>query len=132
MAQQTIIHAECDPDIRVIVELALRLNEAFDVCSASSGQAALTMLINGICPKPDLLLLENALGDMDGTELADRVRLMPGFEALPVIFLTTLAREADQLSLMNTNAIGILTKPFDPIALASNIRRLLESARRLG
>lgn len=123
----TVLHIEDDPDIRVIVEIALSLDPGILVHSVADGAAALAMIAANAAFTPDLLLSDYLLPDMDGTALADRLKAIARVAATPLVFLTALAGQADQDRLRAAGAAGVVTKPFDPIGLSAELRRILQA-----
>jgi DNA-binding response OmpR family regulator len=88
----------------------------FDVEIASNGTSALTATIQ---TKPDVILLDVTLPDIDG------FALLPQLQSLtesPVIFLTACSRNADRDRGIELGAAGYLTKPFDMEDLVRRLR----------
>lgn len=119
-----ILHVEDDPDIRLVAGMALALDPAMAVTSVDSGIAALRLLADGAY-RPDLLLLDVMMPDMDGMRLVAEARRMPGFEDVPAIFLTARSRPGDIALYRAAGSLGLIIKPFDPVTLAQQIRALL-------
>jgi CheY-like chemotaxis protein len=75
---------------------------------------------------PDLILIDNSLPDMDGIELARVIREQhPGLHER-LAFFTAAVRDQDVERFLEAGARGIIRKPFDPLTLGSDVRRLLE------
>ncbi|MGE9295365.1 MAG: response regulator [Puniceicoccales bacterium] len=77
--------------------------------------------------RPDLALLDYDLPDIKGIELMKAIRALPGNESLPVLIFT--ARTSSELLpiLKDSDASGILSKPFSPTNLIREIERLTSS-----
>jgi two-component system, OmpR family, response regulator len=123
-----ILYVDDDADIRHIVTLALSLDRAIRLRVAASGEAALALLDGGEIP--DVALLDVMMPGMTGPELHDRLRARADTAALPVIFMTAKASDGDRASYRTRGAIGTITKPFDPMRLAGEVRALVAGSRR--
>lgn len=115
---------EDDPDIGAIATLSLQLDPDLVVVAVPNGQAALDRL--GETPRPDLILIDSHLPDMDGVTLSRLIseRLTA---PIPIAFLTAAVRAVDRERYASTGAIGVIAKPFDPMSLAREVRGLLEA-----
>ncbi|MGH3649951.1 MAG: response regulator transcription factor [Acidimicrobiia bacterium] len=120
MAQIVLI--EDDLDIRRLVAGALA-SEAHDVESASRALEGLELAVKG---RPDLVILDLGLPDVDGTEL---LRMIRAVSQVPVIVIT--ARGADDLvaATLDSGADDYLVKPFSMVQLQARVRAVLR--RRL-
>jgi two-component system, OmpR family, response regulator len=74
---------------------------------------------------PDVVLLDVMMPGLDGPSTLARLREDPATSAIPVVFLTAkaIATEVDRLK--SLGAAGVLTKPFDPMTLARELRAVL-------
>jgi two-component system KDP operon response regulator KdpE len=93
--------------------------EGFIVLEASSGNEALHLLA---LERPDLLLLDLGLPDMDGVEVTRRLR---EWSQVPIIILSVREQEADKIAALDAGADDYLTKPFGVGELLARIRTLL-------
>ncbi|TNF26950.1 MAG: response regulator [Deltaproteobacteria bacterium] len=115
-----------DPDIRFIAEMSLGRIGGWEVTSAISGADALARLEAGL--RPDVVLLDVSMPELDGYAVMERLRALPGCEALPVIFLTGKTREHEQERCLSLGARGLIDKPFDPMTLPALVREILGDA----
>jgi two-component system, OmpR family, response regulator len=77
-------------------------------------------------PKPpDVILLDAMMPDMNGQTTLAEIRKLPGYSAVPVIFMTARARQADVDAYRQAGAVGVIVKPFDPLTLARQVRGLV-------
>jgi len=95
----------------------------FRVLTASDGQSA---LITARREKPDLIILDLMLPVIDGREVCRILRRESG---VPIIMLTALSEEIDQVTGLEIGADDYITKPFSPRALVARTRALLRRTR---
>jgi CheY-like chemotaxis protein len=111
--------------IRLLCRVNLRL-EGMDTIEAGDGAEALKLARR---ERPDLVLLDVMMPQLDGWHVANELSRDPATRGLPVVFLSARAEPADYLHGYELGAVGYVTKPFDPTALGSIINEVLE---RLG
>lgn len=117
-----ILHVEDDADIREIAMMALELSGGFDVLQCNNGPECLQALEHF---KPDIFLFDVMMPGMDGIQLLEKVRSTHGFRDTPTIFMTARVQVSERQSLLDAGAVGIISKPFDPIQLGPEILRLI-------
>lgn len=125
MTRLSVLYVDDDPDIRLIVEMSLKLDPQIDVYVAGSAPAAVAML--GAGPLPDTVLVDVMMPGTDGLALLDQLRACAATAALPVVFLTARARARDISSYHERGAAGVIVKPFDPLTLAAQLRDILRA-----
>ena len=113
-----ILFVEDDPDIHAIVEFALAKAGGLSVVACRTGLEALQAVQRF---RPDLVLLDVMLPELDGPGTLEALRRIPGHESTPVVFLTALAKEREFEEYRALGAIGVISKPFDPTALAETL-----------
>ena len=112
--KDTILTVEDDRDILEVVTIMLG-REGFKVLKATNGKEA----IEGVSKKPDLIILDVMLPDMDGFTVCRRIRE----ESLaPVLFLTAKAGVQDKTEGLEAGGDDYLVKPFDFEELLARIR----------
>ena len=117
-----ILYVEDDPDIRSIAELSLRDVGGFEVCLCESGSEALKLIADF---EPDLVLLDVMMPGMDGPQTLKALQQRPEGLNIPVIFMTARLQPSEIEEYRLLGAIGVIPKPFDPMTLADDIRRLV-------
>lgn len=95
----------------------------FRVATAADGQSALTVARR---EKPDLIILDLMLPVLDGREVCKALRRESD---IPIIMLTALAEEVDQVTGLEIGADDYITKPFSPRALVARVRALLRRTK---
>jgi CheY-like chemotaxis protein len=113
-----ILHVDDDEDIRVIVKMALELVGQFEVDQYSSGPDAIA---SAEAFKPQMFLLDVMMPEMTGEETWQRLRMIPGMNDIPAIFLTAKAETAFADRLLEQGCLAVITKPFDPVDLCAKI-----------
>lgn len=124
---ETILYVEDEPDIRAIAELALETVGDFTLLSCESGRQALATAEQ---QRPDLILLDVMMPDMDGPEVLQKLRGLPGFEAIPAVFMTAKVQPGEVAEYLDMGAIDVIAKPFDPLTLASQIQEIWNRIQR--
>ncbi len=113
-----LLCADDEPDIRTILELALGLEPSIHADVLASGTELLARVKD---IKPDAILLDAMMPDLDGYETCRRLKADPETAAIPVVFLTARAQRGEQDTAIEVGAIACLTKPFDPLTLAGEL-----------
>jgi len=104
--------------------LSLGILGGIEVVEAESGQDGINKAAS---EKPDVILLDMMMPEMDGPSTLIALRNNLDTNMIPVIFLTARAMTSEMEKLKLMGAKGILTKPFDPTALASQVKAILEA-----
>jgi len=112
-----------EDDIRRIARLSLAGVGGMEVVEAGSGADGVR---KAAAEKPDAVLLDMMMPVMDGPATLAALRGDPRTAAIPVVFLTAQALSAEVERLKALGARGVLTKPFDPMRLSSELCALLE------
>lgn len=123
-ALQRILYVEDEVDIRTVAKLALEAVGGFEVVVAASGDEALICVRDFV---PDLLLLDVMMPGMDGPATLHALRALSETESVPAIFMTARALPGELAALKAEGALGVITKPFDPMALADQLRAFWEA-----
>jgi len=97
----------------------------YSVCCAHDGAAGVTMAIS---ERPDLILMDVALGEMDGWEATLLIKADPATSAIPVIALTAHALASDRDKSVEVGCSDFDTKPVDMQRLLGKMRALLATA----
>ncbi len=74
--------------------------------------------------KPDLILLDIAMPEIDGYEVCRNLKNSPETKGIPVVMITALALQQDKKTALEAGADGFILKPFDPRLVISEIERL--------
>lgn len=122
-----ILLVDDDDDIREVVRISLEAVGGWQVSSASSG---IEGIAKAIAERPDAILLDVMMPGIDGPATFKRLQHDPATRNIPVILLTAKARSADLQCFETLGVAGVLTKPFDPMALSDQVMAILATAAR--
>ena len=79
---------------------------------------------------PDLVLLDVMMPGMDGPETLRRLRELPSVARTPVVFMTAKVQSRDLERYHELGAAEVIFKPFDPMTLSDQVRRIWHECRR--
>jgi CheY-like chemotaxis protein len=119
-----ILYVEDQPDIRLVAKMALEAVGGFTVIACASGQEALNSAPTAMA---DLLLLDVMMPGMDGPSTLKALRELPATAHTPVIFMTAKVQAAEVAQYLGLGALQVIPKPFDPMELSAQIRRIWET-----
>ena len=111
----TIIVVEDEAQIRRFLRTTL-VSEGYQVVEAETGKQGLA---EAATRKPDLVILDLGLPDMDGVEVVRGIR---AWSSVPVIILSARSQESDKISALDAGADDYLVKPFGVGELLARIR----------
>jgi len=117
----TILYVEDNSDNRTLVRRIL-LSEDYKLVEATNALEALELLKN---TKPDLILMDINMPDMDGYTLTAKIKAMSGFEHTPILALTANVMRGDREKTLEAGCDGYIQKPIDIDQLTSEIERFL-------
>jgi len=113
-----ILVVDDEPAIRRFLRAALA-DDQFVLVEAENGHAALAAAVTS---KPNVILLDLGLPDLDGVEVISRIRQ---WSQVPIIVLSVRDRETDKVRALDSGADDYLTKPFGVGELLARIRVML-------
>ena len=122
----SIVHVEDDQDIREIVSMALEFASDYELIQFNDGDHCLAEIGDHV---PDLFLLDVMMPGMDGMRLLANLRQQQQHTSVPAIFMTARVQSSEIQPLLDAGAIGVIPKPFDPLTLAPEITKLLNSEK---
>jgi two-component system KDP operon response regulator KdpE len=114
----SILVIEDDAPLRRALRTSLRAR-TFEVIECASGEDAIVLVADR---RPDVVLLDLGLPDIDGIEALRRMR---SFSDVPVVVLTARDRQADKIAALDAGADDYVTKPFDIEELLARVRAVL-------
>jgi two-component system cell cycle response regulator len=111
-----------DNPLNVKLLAAKLANEYYIVSSAATGTEALDKVMR---EKPDIVLLDVMMPEIDGFETCRRIKTDPATAHIPVVMVTALSDVADRVKGLEAGADDFLTKPINDLALMARVRSLL-------
>ncbi|MFN7155541.1 MAG: two-component system response regulator [Acidovorax sp.] len=121
----TVLVVDDTPDNLSLMSDLLRSD--YKVKLAPSGERALQIVAGE--SKPDLILLDIMMPDMDGYEVLRRLQFNPDTEDIPVIFLTAMSAAEDESIGLELGAVDYITKPINPAIVMARVRNHLQLKR---
>lgn len=113
-----VLVVDDDDDVRLIAQLSLARVAGWEVTTAAGGEEALELLRT---VRPDAVVMDVMMPGLDGPATFARLQDDPELASIPVVMLTAKARPADRVALEQLGVAGVLTKPFDPMTLATQV-----------
>ncbi len=123
--RRRVLYVDDEPDIRELVTIALQFDDDLEVRTCCSGAEALGMVEEF---RPDIVLLDVMMPELDGPGTLARLRLMPGCAGTPVVFFTAKVLPGEIDRFKQLGATAVLAKPFDPLTLAQQVRQMLDAS----
>ena len=115
---QTVLVVEDEASIASFVSLYLK-NAGYTVRTVGTGKDALAQVEAG---RPDLIVLDLMLPDVDGIEVCQRIRQS---SEVPILMLTARDEDVDKIIGLEVGADDYLTKPFNPRELVARVKSIL-------
>ena len=122
-----ILLVEDEPSIQTVGRMTLELIGGFEVEVADCGQDALVKVRSF---KPQLILLDVMMPDMDGPTTFVELQKMPDFCHIPVIFMTAKVQPREVAEYLALGALGVFPKPYDPATMPMMINDLWAKRNR--
>jgi DNA-binding response OmpR family regulator len=121
-----ILVVDEEPDVRKLVAMSLQIQQpGWEVVGAEDGSQALEMVER---ERPDVVLLDIGLPEMNGFEVLQAIRL---FSDVPVIMLTVRDDELSKVQGLELGADDYVTKPFSHLELLARVRAVLRRTQTL-
>ena len=121
MKKIKILLVDDEPDILEFLSYNL-IKEGYEVFTASDGAEGIK---KAKIEKPDLILLDIMMPEMDGIEACTEIRKVDSLKNILIVFLTARTEEFSQLAGYDAGADDYITKPVKPKVLISKIKALL-------
>jgi two-component system OmpR family response regulator len=120
----TLRHLLCiddEEDILQVAKLSLEMVGGFQVsiCRGSKDAVGEASRL-----QPDMILLDVMMPERDGPATLEALRANPATAAIPVVFMTAKVQPAEVTHYLGLGAVGVVSKPFDPMTLPDQIKAL--------
>lgn len=122
MSQKHILLIDDEEYIRTVVKTCLVNLGGWAVSMAESGQKGLLIAKQ---EHPDAILLDYMMPGMDGIMLLRELRKDATLQSIPVVMLTARAQPSDQLEYAELDVLGVISKPFEPLNLSTQVANML-------
>src|SRR5574344_1182251 len=116
-----IIYAEDEPDLQTVVEMTVQAMSDFEMKICDNGKILLECVEEY---SPDLIMLDVMMPELDGPSTFNKLKEMEKLKNVPVIFMTAKAQVHEVEHFKSLGAIGVITKPFDPMTLCEEIQNI--------
>ncbi len=126
MAVHQILIVDDDVEALRLVGLMLE-RKGYEILAAASGHQALEKAME---TKPELIILDVMMPDMDGYQVASKLRRHPTTESIPILMFTAKTAVNDKIAGFQAGADDYLTKPIHPAELITRIEALLQRKTR--
>jgi two-component system KDP operon response regulator KdpE len=124
MSNERVLVVDDEQAIRRFLRVTLT-SQIYTVIEAASGQEALSIAAT---QKPDIIILDLGLPDIDGVEVT---RMLREWTQIPIIILSVRRSESDKIAALDAGADDYLTKPFGVGELLARLRASLRRAARI-
>lgn len=118
-----VLYIEDNPGNRMLVRRILMV-EDYDVFEAEDGPTGIEVALR---EKPDLILMDMNLPDLDGYEMTRRMRALPALANVPIIAMTANVMQGDREKSLAAGCNGYIPKPIDVDELPLQIARFLKA-----
>ena len=119
---KTVLVVDDSPTMRQMVAFTLT-NAGYQVVEAGNGKEAVGKVNGGA--KPDLVVTDLNMPEMDGITLIKEIRKMPALKFSPILMLTTEASDDKKKAGQAAGATGWIVKPFNPEQMMAVIKKVL-------
>ena len=123
MAQKRVLIIDDEDGIREVARISLQLMGGWEVLTSSSGSEGLTIAMG---QQLDAILLDLMMPDMDGLATFKKLQGEEATRSIPVILLTGKEGSAGHHDFEGLGVQGVITKPFDPLTLPSDVSQVLD------
>lgn len=125
---EKIVVIEDETDILEVIAYNLK-REGYDVVTSTSGEDGLEKIEK---TKPNLVVLDLMLPEVDGIELCRKLKSDPVTQGIPVIMVTAKGEESDVVLGLGVGADDYVTKPFSPRELTARVKAVLRRSKARG
>lgn len=121
---QKVLLIDDDQHVRLVAQIGLEDVGGWEVIQATNGQEGINKAAEH---EPDVILCDVMMPILDGPSTLAKLRENPKLQKTPVIFLTAKVQTDELAHFLTLGAKGVIMKPFDPLTLAEQVRKLLEA-----
>ncbi|MEO1519639.1 MAG: response regulator [Cyanobacteria bacterium J06633_2] len=122
MNLKRLLIVDDEESIQKVVRLSLKMEAGWETIGASSGKEGIRQ---AELHQPDAILLDVMMPEIDGITTFGQLHQNPKTQQTPVILLTAKTQTSEKRLFQKLGVAGVITKPFNPLTLASQIAELL-------
>ena len=105
-----------------LISLVLK-KHGYEPIQAFSGEEGVE---KAIAERPDLILMDIQLPDINGMEAVKRIRMVDDMQEIPIIAITSYAMSGDREKILNVGCNGYFEKPIDPLTIVEKIEKIVK------
>lgn len=121
-----VLLVDDEDDIRKIAHLSLTAVGKFQAVLAANATDGIALART---EKPDLILMDMMMPGMDGLSALAQLKADAELSSIPVIFMTAKVQRSEVDHYLSVGALGVIQKPFNPMTLPVQIRKILDTKR---
>lgn len=118
---ERLTYVDDEPDIRAIARFVLEELGDYKVDFCASGEEAIE---RAPLFKPDLILLDVMMPELDGIETFKELSAMPQLTSTPIVFMTAKTMQHEWEQYRSLGVADVISKPFDPMELSARIEKI--------
>ncbi|MDJ0633082.1 MAG: response regulator [Xenococcaceae cyanobacterium MO_188.B29] len=123
MSDKHILLIDDEETIQEVVQVGIEIETGWQVAIASSGIEGIAVAAS---QQPDAILLDVMMPEMDGISTLSQLKANAKTQSIPVILLTAKTQAGDKNLFQSLGVVGVITKPFNSMTLASRIATMLQ------
>ena len=123
MSKRILVVEDQEDNRRILHDLLA--SAGYEMSEALTGEEGVAMARTH---RPDLLLMDGQLPELDGYEATRRIKADPALQSIPIIMVTSYALSGDDIKAYEAGCDGYVTKPYSPRQLLAKIREYLPVA----
>jgi len=116
-----ILYIDDDEDILAIAKMCFESFGHFNAVTSTKPNEVIQLLEKH---EPDLVLLDVMMPEIDGIEVLNNIRSDSKFDSIPIVFISAKVQQADIDRFLKIGALGVITKPFDPLEISNELSNL--------
>ena len=123
---EKILYIEDNPGNRMLVQRVLLVDD-YVIIEAEDGRTGIERALQD---KPDLILMDMNLPEIDGYQLTQKIRAIPELQSIPIIAMTANVMMGDKEKTLEAGCNGYIPKPIDVDALPRQVREFLDAREK--
>ena len=117
-----VLVVEDNPNNMKLITLVLK-KHGYETIGAATGKDGVE---KSTTEKPDMILIDIMLPDIDGLETTRRIRKIESMQKVPIIAITSYAMAGDRDKIMEAGCNGYFEKPINPLTIIGDIEKIVE------